>query len=91
MPELKVLMPKEPGKQKRSVASSPASGAEYAGIGLQLAASVLIFLFIGQWLDERFGTEPWLLLAGVFIGAGAGFYSIYWQLVIKPRRAKEGE
>lgn len=81
----------QPEGQKRRSASSPVSGAEYAGIGFQLAASVLIFLFLGQWLDERFGTEPWLLLIGVLIGAGAGFYSIYRQLVIKPRRAKERE
>lgn len=50
-----------------------------------MGASILFFLFAGQWLDRRLGTEPWLLLLGVFVGAGAGFYSMYRQLVIVPR------
>lgn len=64
-------------------------GAEYAGVGLQFAGAVLLFLFLGRWLDQRLGTEPWLLLLGVFVGAGAGFYSLYRQLVITPREREE--
>lgn len=56
-------------------------GAEFAGLGLQFAASILVFLYAGQWLDRRLGTEPWLLLAGVFVGAGASFYSMYRKLM----------
>lgn len=63
--------------------------AEFAGVGLQFAGAILLFLFAGRWLDARLGTEPWLLLAGVFVGAGAGFYSIYRQLVIAPREREE--
>ncbi len=34
------------------------SGAatRYAGFGVQLAASLLIFVWLGQWADKRFGT-----------------------------------
>jgi F0F1-type ATP synthase assembly protein I len=65
------------------------SGAgDYLGVGLQLGASIVFFLFVGQWLDRRLGTEPWLLLLGVFVGAGAGFYSVYRQLVIVPGEKK---
>ncbi len=39
--------------------------------------SVLIGLFAGQYLDTRFGTEPWLLMVGLFFGATAGFLSLY--------------
>jgi F0F1-type ATP synthase assembly protein I len=55
------------------------------GVGLQFALSIVLFLFVGRWLDEKLGTAPWLLLAGVMIGAAAGFYSLYRQLVIAPR------
>ena len=57
------------------------SGAEYAGLGLQFAASILLFLWVGQWLDRRLGTEPWLMIIGVFTGAGASFYSMYRKLM----------
>jgi ATP synthase protein I len=67
-------------------------GAQYLGVGLQFAGAIVLFLFAGQWLDERLGTEPWLLLIGVFVGAAAGFYSLYRQLVIAPReRRRRGD
>lgn len=62
-----------------------AEGGEMMGVGLQFAASVLLFLFVGMWADRRFGTDPWLLIAGVFIGGGAGFWSMYNRLVVEPR------
>ncbi len=58
--------------------SSPAS---LAGVGFQFVASILLFLFIGKWLDGKLGTEPWLLILGVFVGAAAGFYSMYRKVV----------
>lgn len=63
----------------------------YLGVGIQFAGSILIFLFLGRWLDGRFGTGPWLLLLGVFVGAAAGFWAIYYALVIEPRnRERDG-
>ena len=56
-------------------------GGEYAGLGLQFAVSILLFLYAGQWLDRRLGTEPWLMIVGVFTGAGASFYSMYRKLM----------
>jgi ATP synthase protein I len=66
-----------------------AEAGEVLGVGLQFAGSILFFLFVGRWLDGRLGTEPWLLLVGVFVGASAGFYSLYRQLVIAPQKRKE--
>jgi ATP synthase protein I len=57
------------------------SVAEFAGVGLQFAASILVFLYLGQWLDRKLGTAPWLLIVGVFLGAGASFYSMYRKLM----------
>ncbi len=65
--------------------SSNREAGQVLGVGMQFAGAIVLFLFVGKWLDERFGTEPWLLLLGVFTGAGAGFYSLYRQLVIEPR------
>jgi ATP synthase protein I len=62
------------------------SVGEFAGVGLQFAGSILVFLFIGQWLDDRFHTKPWLLIVGVFSGAVLGFYSMYHKLMAAQAR-----
>ena len=63
------------------------------GVGLQFAASILLFLFLGMWLDRRLGTDPWLLIAGVFIGGAAGFWSMYRRLMdpARTKKPKDGE
>lgn len=62
-----------------------ASG-QYMGHGLAWALSVLFFLGGGAWLDTKLGTSPVLLVIGAFVGAGAGFYSLYYHVVIEPRQ-----
>lgn len=61
--------------------SQGATGGQMAGIGLQFAVAVIVFLFLGQWLDKKFGTAPVLLIICVFAGAGAAFYSMYRKLM----------
>lgn len=57
------------------------SGAQFAGAGLQFAVTIVVFAFAGIWLDKHLGTSPWLVILGVFVGAAAGFFSIYRQLM----------
>ncbi|HUO51581.1 MAG TPA: AtpZ/AtpI family protein [Gemmatimonadaceae bacterium] len=57
------------------------SGMEFAGVGLQFAAAILLFLYVGKWVDGKLGTAPLFLIVGVFVGAGGGFYSMYRKLV----------
>lgn len=78
--------PRHPSDPRRTQASQ---AGEYLGGGLQFAGAIVLFLFVGRWLDERLGTEPWLLLLGVLVGAVAGFYSLYRQLVIAPREREQ--
>ncbi|MBM7704057.1 AtpZ/AtpI family protein [Metabacillus iocasae] len=42
----------------------------------QLAGSVLIGLFLGKWLDERFVTEPLFLIVGLLLGLATGVYAM---------------
>jgi ATP synthase protein I len=58
----------------------PLNVGSFAGAGLQFAISLVLFLFIGQWADRKLGTSPTFLIAGVFIGGGAAFYSMYRKL-----------
>jgi F0F1-type ATP synthase assembly protein I len=45
--------------------------------GLQLAISVVAFFFLGRWLDDKFGTTPWLMIAGLVLGIVGGFTSFF--------------
>lgn len=66
-----------------------ASGSRMMGLGLQFAVSILLCLYLGQWLDKKLGTAPWLLVLGVFVGAGFGFYSMYRVMTDENRRSDE--
>lgn len=76
------MPPSDGGEDPRSLMR--ASG-QYMGYGMAWALSVLLFLGVGAWLDSKLGTSPFLLLAGAFVGAAAGFYSLYFHIVIEPR------
>ena len=62
------------------------SAGQFAGHGLTFVIAILGGLYLGQWLDRKLGTDPWLLIAGVFIGAGASFYSMYSKLMAAQAR-----
>jgi F0F1-type ATP synthase assembly protein I len=44
----------------------------FLGLGIQLALAVIVFFFAGRWLDAKFGTSPWLMLAGLLLGITGG-------------------
>lgn len=82
--------PKQPAAGPRAGAPvNPAtrqplsSGAEFAGVGLQMGAAIGFFALAGYWLDKWLGTSPWLLIGMVFLGAGAAFYAIYQRVIGK--------
>ena len=65
------------------------SGADFAGVGLQFAAAIVIFLFAGQWVDKKLGTSGLFTIAGVFIGGGGAFYLMYRKITAAQRRDDE--
>jgi F0F1-type ATP synthase assembly protein I len=52
----------------------------YAGLGVQLAASVLVCVLIGQWADRKLGTGGLFTIVGAFLGFGGTMYSLVRQL-----------
>lgn len=64
-------MPTPPDSQRSGSEQSPWA---LAGLGMQFALALLLFGWVGQWADRRFGTEPYGLLAGVLLGGG-GFFA----------------
>jgi F0F1-type ATP synthase assembly protein I len=65
------------------------SGADFAGVGIQFAFAIIVFLFAGQWLDRRLGTNGLFTIAGVFVGGGAAFYNMYRKITAAQRRDDE--
>ncbi len=61
----------------------------YGALGFQLVASLLVGVFGGQWLDKKFGTQPWLMMLGLFLGVGAGFYNLFRVVLWKDRESKK--
>ena len=49
----------------------------YIGLGAGFAGSTLVFAGLGWLLDSKIGTTPVFTLLGTFLGAAAGFYSLY--------------
>jgi F0F1-type ATP synthase assembly protein I len=62
----------------------------YATVGLELAASVLIGLFLGQWLDKKFGAHGILTLVGLAYGVAAAT-RVVWRALKSANREAEAE
>ena len=52
----------------------------YAGLGIQLGVTILVFVLIGQWADRKLGTGGIITIAAAFLGFGGTMYSLIRQL-----------
>ncbi|HGY56849.1 MAG TPA: AtpZ/AtpI family protein [Caldithrix abyssi] len=48
----------------------------YLNIGYTLLGGILVFGYLGNWLDEKAGTEPLFMITGLFAGLALGFYNM---------------
>ncbi|MFZ5813733.1 MAG: AtpZ/AtpI family protein [Bacillota bacterium] len=48
--------------------------------GYTLLASLLLFGWLGWWLDKRYQTLPLFLIGGIFLGLAVGFNSLFKRL-----------
>ena len=62
--------------------SKPNNWLQYSGIGIQMAATMVICWWIGQKLEDYFGifNNPWGQIAGIFFGMFAGIYNLIKQV-----------
>lgn len=63
--------------------------ARYTQVGMMIVAPMAVFGGMGYWLDARWGSSPWLLLAGLLLGMAGGFTS-FFRFVLPARRAGRG-
>ena len=64
------------GQERQRLTQTQLAG-RWISIGIQMAVSIVLGLLGGQWLDKKFGTDPWFTLLGILIGAAAAFYDMY--------------
>jgi F0F1-type ATP synthase assembly protein I len=77
-------LPSAEERRERSAA------VKFAGVGLQFALTLLVGLGLGHWADKKFGTSIFVYF-GVFLGAGAAFYSMYRQLMANLERDEQAK
>lgn len=54
----------------------PSPALRYTWLGAEFAAIFIGFIWGGYTLDQRLGTKPWLLLAGIGFGFGLALYRL---------------
>ena len=61
-----------------------------SSVGIELGLSVIIGLLIGYFLDQKLGTQPWLMLVMLCFGLAAGFRGVL-RAVKRAERAAEAD
>ena len=76
------------GKKKKSGVGTYGATSMYLVVPGIVVAAPLIGFFAGQWADTKLGTDPYLLIVGLFFGIGAAGREIY-KLVQKVQAMEE--
>ncbi|MEE9904004.1 AtpZ/AtpI family protein [Chlorobium sp.] len=79
----------EDERYQNQFGSSLRALSDYLGLGIQIAAGFVFFVFAGYWADGQFGTSPFLLIAGVFMGM-AGMVLVLMKTLKIANRKKQG-
>ncbi len=51
-----------------------------SSISIEIATATVLGFMAGRWLDNKFHTDPWLMLAGLLLGMVAGMWGVYHTL-----------
>ncbi len=68
---------------KRNAKAGDSSGSQQSGIGqalrigLEMVSAVIVGFIIGWLLDNWLGTNPWLKIVFILLGAAAGMLNVY--------------
>jgi F0F1-type ATP synthase assembly protein I len=61
----------------------------FAKLSGWIAGPIIIALFIGKWLDKKYGTEPWLFLLSVGIAFVFSTFGIVRDSLREMKRIEE--
>ena len=63
----------KPDDERQDTGRSPLA---LAGMGLELAITVILVAALGHWLDRLLGTKPWLLVLGAALGMAVAMVNL---------------
>ena len=72
-------MPPSEGKeehQSRQRGWAKSAGV-YSVLVFALPSCVIGGFLLGNWLDEKLGSHPWMTLIGLIVGSFSGFHQMY--------------
>lgn len=70
----------DPSKpQAQRTGAKPPNPMALMGAGMELGGVVAVLALLGWWLDQYFGTSPWLVLSGTAVGIIGGIYNLWKQ------------
>ena len=70
------------------IAKSLRDVGPYLGLGLQLAAIVVVMVLLGSWLDKKFNLNYILTLVFGLVGTAAGIYNLIKTVNELERKSK---
>lgn len=70
------------------VAKSLRDVGPYLGLGLQLAATIVVFVLVGSWLDKKYTQKYIFTLIAGLLGIGIGLYNLIKTLAYLEKRNK---
>ena len=65
-------------KEKKEIYKSV---SPFLNFGLQMAITIVVFVFVGWWLDTKFDTSPLWILILTFIGIFGSLYSFIKKVI----------
>lgn len=63
----------------------------YMGLGLQLAATMIIMILIGDWLDDKYEQNYIFTLIFAFLGISIGLYNLIKTVTTIEKKKKIDE
>jgi F0F1-type ATP synthase assembly protein I len=75
-------------KSENSLTKTYKDIGPYLGLGTQLAATITLMFFLGNWLDQKFELEPVLTIVFTLFGGFAGTYN-FIKATIKTEKKKK--
>ena len=73
-------------KEKKTVSENLREATPYLGLGVQLAATIALLAFLGNFLDDKLNTKPLFILVCTFFGAFAGMYNFIKNVTAPSKR-----
>lgn len=83
---------KKPKEQKKeNLRGVYADLGPLLGLGVQLAATMVLMVYLGQWLDEKYNQKPLFIIICSILGLTAGMYNLIKTLNEFEKKKKNGQ